>query len=162
MRWAHVMREQWGAFSAPCAQMGSCKQTAASSTSSPLLTCQQLSTRWLIKLISATKTAGSDGIKSGSFVCSCLRTEGMVSSQRRALFGCSLWCRMCCWPTAKGFGSWSIWLTVSLPKVYTLAFSCRVPAMCCLGWQQDCSDGLDKVKPHLHFAAAHCETAWLW
>lgn len=91
-RWAHAMHEQWGAFSAPCAQMWSCEQTAASSTSSTLLTCQQLSTRWLIKLISETKTGGSDGIKSGSFVCSRLCTEGMVSSQQQALMmGRRLW-----------------------------------------------------------------------
>lgn len=123
-----------GAFSAPCAQMWSCEQTAASSTSSTLLTCQQLSTRWLIKLISATKTGGSDGIKSGSFVCSCLCTEGMVSSQQQALMtGRRLWLLAMMSNVfrgnGKGFGPWPIWLTVSLPKVYTMTFSSHVPTM---------------------------------
>lgn len=80
-------------ISAPCAQMWSCQQTAASSTSSTRLTCQQLSTRWLIRLISETKTAGSDGIKSGSFCLLLSCTEGMVSSQQQALT----------WGNGKGF-----------------------------------------------------------
>lgn len=142
MRWAHVMREQWGAFSAPCAQIWSCKQTAGSSTSSTLLTCQQLSTRWLIKLISETKTGGSDGIKSGSFVCSCLCTEGMVSSQQQALMmERRLWLLTMMlsvlWSNGKGFGPWPIWLSLSLPKIYTMNFTSHAPTLCVsLRWQQ--------------------------